>query len=40
MTENAEQARAEAQRFRTTYDAINAEVSRMMVGQATLSKAS
>ena len=33
MTENADEARAEAQRFRTTYDAINTEVSRMMVGQ-------
>lgn len=33
-SDNADNARAEAQRFRTTYDAINSEVSRMMVGQA------
>ncbi|MFT5150567.1 MAG: MoxR-like ATPase [Planctomycetota bacterium] len=34
MTEsNADQARADAQRFRETYDAIRGEVARMMVGQ-------
>lgn len=30
---NADKARADAQRFRETYDAIHTEVSRMMVGQ-------